>query len=103
MRILLSVVLLFGMACEVFGPDDCSAEMDEVRSQYGAPEEVNTFDEDDYHSVDWWYWTQGVEYTFTWGKYVEGCDVSRYTFTPIEGNIPRDLRLDYRKRCCRRP
>lgn len=65
------------------GEDDCDDEMDDVRAERGAPEEVNTYDSGDYHSVDWWYWSQGINYTFTWGENVHNCDVSTYTFDPI--------------------
>jgi len=58
------------------------------RNTYGEPEEINTYDsfEDDYHTIDWWYWTQGFEVSFidspyddTYGWRVD----SEYTFEPI--------------------
>ena len=58
--------------------------MESKREKYGDPEEVNKYNSSGYHSVDWWYWTRGKEFTFTWGSDVEECcDVTSYTFTPI--------------------
>ena len=62
---------------------DCTAEMENVENSRGAPEDVNRYDTEGYHSVDWWYWIQGICYTFTWGSVVGGCEVSTYTFEPI--------------------
>jgi hypothetical protein len=62
---------------------NCKNEMQEKKDQYGEPEETSKYDSDGYHSEDWWYWSKGVQFTFTWGTDVEGCDVSKYTFDPI--------------------
>ena len=54
--------------------------------QYGEPEEVDKYNSEDYHTVDWWYWTQGFEVSFidspyddTYGWRVD----STYEFEPI--------------------
>ena len=62
---------------------DCSNQMVNVKNQLGVAEEIITYNSDGYHNVDWWYWSKGIEYSFTWGKYTDGCEVSTYTFTPI--------------------
>lgn len=61
----------------------CQAHMIETRDTYGAPEEINAYDASDYHSHGWWYWSRGWQINFTWGRYISGCDISTYTFTPI--------------------
>lgn len=81
--VLILVMSLLCLHCDILC-DDCSREMDDTRDKYGEPEEINSYDASDYHSVDWWYWSQGVEFTFAWGEIVDGCEVSKYTFTPIE-------------------
>ena len=78
----------FGCTC------NCDKEMDKVRNQRGSPEEVSTYTASDYNSVDWWYWSQGINYTFKWGKIVDGCcDVSTYTFTPIPADSSESLKI----------
>jgi len=54
--------------------------------KYGEPEEVNEYFSIDYWSIDWWWWSKGIEVTFldteyddTFGWIVD----SIYTFTPI--------------------
>jgi hypothetical protein len=79
---IISAVFFFA-TCELFKEENCDSKMEEVRANRGEPEEVNRYDASDYHSVDWWYWSQGICYTFTWGSLVGGCEVSTYTFTPI--------------------
>ena len=66
---------------------DCSGAMADCKKNNGEPEEIDTFSSDGYNSVDYWYWTRGVQYGFTWGTYVSGCcDESVYTFDPIGAN-----------------
>jgi len=77
----LSVIMLT-FSCTILQPD-CASEMENVENSRGAPEEINRYDTEGYHSVDWWYWIQGICYTFTWGSVVGGCEVSTYTFEPI--------------------
>jgi hypothetical protein len=72
--------------------DDCEDEMSDTRKRHGAPEEVNTYNSGDYHNVDWWYWSKGIEFSFTWGKNVDGCEVSTYTFTPITDVVTDSIR-----------
>jgi len=56
--------------------------MDKARRKHGPPEEVTSYSSGSYYSEGWWYWTQGIKYTFTLpgGK---PCEVSVYTFRPI--------------------
>lgn len=61
----------------------CGDAMHNVTREYGDPEEIKKYDSGDYHSYDYWYWSQGVKYGFTWGSFVDGCEVDRYLFTPI--------------------
>jgi len=84
----LSVVMFFA-SCEIFQPN-CDSQMENVRSSRGDPEEVNRYDSSDYHSVDWWYWSQGICYTFTWGSLVGSCEISTYTFDPFASMEERD-------------
>jgi hypothetical protein len=45
---------------------------------------VNKYDSGDYHSWTYWYWCDGISYTFTWSKHdCDSCEVSTYTFSPI--------------------
>lgn len=87
--LVLLVICLLIFACI----RNCNKEMDKIRAQHGPPEEVNTYDSSDYHSVDWWYWSKGINYTFTWGSLIEeGCDVSRYTFDPITMDSAKEIK-----------
>lgn len=70
-------------SCSVFEPDNCDDEMKKVTNRHGAPEEINKYSSDGYYNYDYWYWSKGIEYSFTWGKNVTGCKVSTYTFSPI--------------------
>ena len=65
------------------GKQDCVDQMQDTKAKYGAAEEINRYNSKDYHNEDWWYWSRGFEYSFTWGENIKGCDVSKYTFSPI--------------------
>lgn len=39
-------------------------EREDVRIEYGEPEDVYTYISDDYWSESWWYWSQGIEFDF---------------------------------------
>ena len=82
--IILTSLFLYG--CSV----SCGDLESEVQSQYGKPEEVNHYVNGDYDSTDWWYWSKGIEFTFTrsGGK---PCEKSTYTFTPV--NKPMNKKL----------
>jgi hypothetical protein len=75
--ILLGLLILTGCS------QNCDKEMKKIKDKYGEAEEITTYDSGDYHSVSWWYWSLGIEYTFVWGKNVDGCEKSKYTFDPI--------------------
>jgi hypothetical protein len=84
------MLALTGWNCNI---SNCDDEKKDVRSQWGPPEEINTYDTSDYHSEDWWYWTKGFEYTFKWGRHVEhACETSRYNFTPIPADADKEFK-----------
>jgi len=78
----LSALLLF-IICIGCAEQNCNDQMTDVRNDYGSAEETYGYDSGEYHTIDWWYWSNGFEYTFTWGGSAGGCQVSKYTFTPI--------------------
>lgn len=91
MKVKVSIIILiclFIVTCTF----NCDKEMAKVKAQRGEPEEVNRYDTSDYHSVDWWYWSKGICYTFKWGSTTDGCEVSTYTFTPIAKNYPKEIK-----------
>ena len=54
--------------------------------EYGTPEDIYTYDSGNYHTVSWWWWSKGLEVTFSQSPYddVYGWTVdSVYTFPPI--------------------
>lgn len=71
---------LIGCGDSPFWDSSCKSEMNEIRGKMGEPEEVNTYNSGDYSKTDWWYWTRGIQYSFTYYKY---CEVSTYTFRPL--------------------
>ena len=77
-KLLRSKTITAGAGCSC----DCKDEMADDKSKYGSPEEVSSYDSGDYHSVSCWWWSKGVNKTYTWGG-SECCDVSTYTFDPI--------------------
>ena len=74
--LLLSVFIFYG--CDL----SCDDLKSEVRNQYGQPEEISSYNSGDYSSEDWWYWSKGIEFTFTQSS-GEPCEKSTYTFSPI--------------------
>ena len=85
----LVVVGVFTISCN---SQPCANRMDSIRSQRGDPEQVNEYSSSDFYSVTWWYWSKGISYTFEWGTAVTGCDVSTYTFPPIEPTAPPEFK-----------
>ncbi len=54
--------------------------------KYGQPEDVYEYDSSCYHTIDWWWWSQGFEVTFIDTCYddIDGWAVdSEYSFPPI--------------------
>lgn len=39
-------------------------EREDIRIEYGEPEDVYTYTSEDYWSESWWYWSQGIEFDF---------------------------------------
>lgn len=87
--IIILLTLLTFYACE---EQNCDDEMKDARRKYGDPEEIERYDSADYHSVDYWWWSEGYEMTFTWGENVDGCEVSTYSFDPITTSITDKIR-----------
>lgn len=83
--VLLGLIFIGGCSDE-----DCSEQMADIKAKYGTAEEVTTYDSKDYHNVDWWYWSKGFQYSFTWGSNIDGCDMSKYTFEPITASSAND-------------
>lgn len=94
-QIILSILMLMLISCggsetsdDMIGGSSspkhvCANPMKDVTRKYGKPEEIEKYDTDRYHSHDYWYWSKGIKYGFTWATYIDGCEVDRYTFTPI--------------------
>lgn len=71
-------ILLFIAGCKT----NCDDEKSDVRSKYGAPEEINTYSSSGYSSETWWYWKKGVSFTFMTTPQ-KACEESKYTFSPV--------------------
>ena len=76
---LMLMVIFFGCS-----KPDCTDQMAETKLKHGVAEEVNSYHSEGYHNIDWWYWSRGFQYSFTWGDNVKGCQVSVFTFSPIQ-------------------
>ena len=83
MRYLLFIIsmifILILASCEC----NCNEEKNEKIDRYGSPEEIESYSSHGYKSESWWYWSKGIEFTFTSSK-DDCCDVSTYKFTPIK-------------------
>lgn len=90
--ILISVVL-FVLACPIDDYDtsemDCKT-FEEISQpyldQYGPAEDVDEYKSDDYHSIDWWWWSKGFMVCFLWTTYDDICGWTvdhTYSFTPF--------------------
>lgn len=62
--------------------ESCDSQRDDLVKKRGAPDKIDKFDSDDYHSWSYWYWKSGFERTFTWGGAAGSCSTSDYSFTP---------------------
>lgn len=78
---LIFTCMLAGCGDNSFWDSSCESEMNKIKGQRGAPEEVKTYNSGDYSSTDWWYWSKGISYTFT---YNQSCSISTYEFKPIK-------------------
>lgn len=61
----------------------CTDAMEAVVQENGEPEEIKSYDSDDYHSRDYWYWCGGVKHGFTWRDGDTECSTDTYTFDPV--------------------
>jgi hypothetical protein len=89
-KILLLLSILMLVSCDWL-KKDCDKQMANIRSQFGAPEEINRYDSGDYHSVDFWYWSKGKQFGFTWSG-DRKCEQSTYTFSPITKPLTDEIR-----------
>jgi len=84
-KIIICILFLLLAGCEK--EDDspsCQGAIDALIDERGHPEEVNKYDDGDYHSWTYWYYTKGYSETFTWGGAAGDCSSSTYTFSPIK-------------------
>ena len=80
---LLALVVASALAGCGGGLDNsCDDEREDLVKSAGNPEELDRYDNGDYHSWTYWYWSSGFARTFTWGGPVNGCEISDYTFSP---------------------
>lgn len=82
--IVLGLITIVGSGAgdRLFGCEDCNDEAAAVRERLGPPDDYTLYDSGDgYWSLTYWYWCEGISYTFT----QDGCDcdVSTYRFDPI--------------------
>ena len=98
-RYLVIGIVLFAALIVLQGCDcNCDDDMDDCKKKNGEPEEINTYSSDGYNSTDFWYWSKGVQYGFTWGSNVDGCcDKSTYTFDPIGKDASEDEKAAAKK------
>ena len=61
--------------------DDCNDSISDYVEINGLPDDVETFEADNYWTVTYWYWCKGV--SRTWVQTSCDCDQSTYTFNPI--------------------
>jgi len=87
--ILAILILLLALGCTDSGPfgdpfgvcDDCNDNIDDYIAVNGLPNDVNSYEANNYWTVTYWYWCLGV--ARTWTQSGCNCDESTYTFTPI--------------------
>jgi len=80
-----SILLIVSGCGENFDPfdicDDCNDSISDYVELNGLPSEIDSYEADNYWSVTYWYWCQGV--ARTWVQTPCNCDESTYTFSPI--------------------
>ena len=81
-------IIYFLTACSIFREKTCESEMENIRTSLGEPEEITTTSSPRLESEDWYYYSQGVSYSFTWGESIGGCEITIRTFTPSQN--PQD-------------
>jgi len=95
MRIKILILMFVCLLVYFCSPSNCEDDMSDVKRKHGQPEEINSYSSEGYYSQDWWYWSKGINYTFTWGSLVkEGCEISTYTFTPIPVDATDEEKAD---------
>ena len=61
--------------------DNCNNSISDYVEINGLPDDVNSYESDNYWSVTYWYWCEGM--SRTWEQISCNCDQSTYTFAPI--------------------
>jgi len=61
--------------------DNCNDSISDYVEINGLPDDVNSYEADNYWSVTYWYWCKGV--SRTWEQTSCNCDQSTYTFASI--------------------
>ena len=89
MILCVAALVVVGCSHEIEEPISFEEVSEPYRETYGDPEEVQRFTSgDDYETIDWWWWSQGFEVTFSNTPYdgVYGwCVSSTFSFAPIIG------------------
>jgi len=58
--------------------------MDETRKKMGKPDDITTYHTGTYDSESWNYWSRGLIITWSWGRYISGCEKSTFTFSAFK-------------------
>jgi len=69
----------------------CDIEIAEIQNERGPAPEINRYDDGDFHSVEYWYWQDGLEITFSWNDSCEDCAITEFPFSPVE-NVTDSIR-----------
>ena len=83
-------IIITLLGCNGLFPDcdvDCSAEIDELVLTRGQPDDIEVVANfDTLDIITYWYYCDGIAYTFTWGGGIsycsEDCSVDTHTFSP---------------------
>lgn len=89
-KITILVIIIALSGCDELFPEcdvDCSAELNEVVLTRGEPDDIEVVaDFDNLDIITYWYYCDGIAYTFTWGGGISSCSeqcvVETHTFTP---------------------
>jgi len=92
---MISTIILFA-ACDLLDLliGNCDSKMKDIREQHGDPETENRVDIEDYHRVEWCYYSQGICYEFTWNDSATGCHVNKYKWKPGIGRQDKEAVLE---------
>jgi len=89
MKNFIVVVLLFCFifSCGKNNPlsadyNPCKDRMDKQKREWGVPDDISTFHASGYRSETWSYYNHQMIITWSWGKYILGCEKTTYTYKP---------------------